>query len=127
MIERYYDKTGKKVAVLVSYGYGAGWSTWHYDETEEPFAIAFDKRVVEFWLAHKDDAAYVKALDAYQDNETKKEARELFEQWGYNNVFFGGFDDIVLRWVKVGTLFRIDEYDGSESLVTLDDEIYAKA
>lgn len=127
MVERHYDKTGKKVAVLVSYGYGAGWSTWYHGEAEEPFAIAIDKRVVEFWLQHRDDAEYLKALDAYKDNDVKRAASELFRTWGYEDVYFGGFDHIELRWVKAGTLFRIDEYDGAEGLVTLDDEVYCKA
>lgn len=109
-VERYV-KDGK-VAVLVSPGYGAGWSTWGQKE------LAYDKRVVEFWMQHKDDKEYLRQLDKFKNNKVQEEAEKLFEEWGYKDVYFGGFKQICIRWVPVGTLFRINEYDGSESIET---------
>ena len=43
MVEKYYNENGE-LGVLISTGFGAGWSSWNCDE------IAFDKRVVEYWL-----------------------------------------------------------------------------
>lgn len=112
-VERYI-KDGK-VAILVSPGYGAGWSTWERDE------LAYDKRVVEYWLKHKDDEEFMKEIDTWADeNSTKEAARKQFEEWGYPGVYFGGFKQIELVWLPKGTLFRIKEYDGSERIETND-------
>ena len=43
MVEKYYNEN-RELGVLISPGFGAGWSSWSCDE------IAFDKRVVEYWL-----------------------------------------------------------------------------
>ena len=43
-MEKYYNEKGE-VGVLISPGWGASWSTW-YDN----YAIAFDKRIIEYWL-----------------------------------------------------------------------------
>lgn len=86
-----------KVAVLVSPGYGAGWSTWA-DEIG-PEAAVFAPDVVAWVEAGKPDI----------DEE------EAFGRYGY----LGGLSDVVIEWVPVGTRFIIDEYDGSESLTIL--------
>lgn len=43
MVEKYYNENGE-LGVLVSGGFGAGWSTWNSNE------LAYDKRIVEKWL-----------------------------------------------------------------------------
>lgn len=83
-----------KVAVAVSYGFGAGWSTWNEVDP-------MDARFNQLFLDDKVDEA--KAL-----------VDEL--EMGYT----GGADDVEIVWVPVGTQFRITEYDGSESLETRD-------
>ena len=108
-----YTKDGQ-TAILVSPGYGAGWSTWGKNE------LAYDKRIVEFWLEHKDDEEYMKKLDKYDNNEVKENAEKLFQSWGYEGTYFGGFKQIELVWLPIGTLYRINEYDGSESIETND-------
>lgn len=83
-----------KVAVAVSYGFGAGWSTWNEVDP-------MDARFNQLFLDDKVDEA--KAL-----------VDEL--EMGYT----GGADDVEIVWVPVGMQFRITEYDGSESLETRD-------
>ena len=102
-----------KVAILVSRGFGAGWSTWNNKE------LAYDKRVVEFYLKHKDDEEFMHNIDKYE-SKTTKDAKKLFKSWGYEDVYFGGFSDIEICWLPVGTKFYITEYDGSETLNTID-------
>ena len=126
MVERYYNKDKTAIAVLVSHGYGGGWSTW-CGETEEPYQLAYDKQVVEFWLAHRDDDEYIENLCDILKNDDQKEAEEFFESLGYRHVFFGGFSQITLHWVPVGSKFEIAEYDGAESLRVLDDISFAIA
>lgn len=117
MAEYYYNEDGTKVAVLVSHGYGAGWSTWNNSE------LAYDKRVVEFWLAHKDNEKFMEEIDSFSYYEIK-EAEEFFESIGYSHIYFGGFNQIELEWVPIGCRWRIDEYDGAENLEILNMDNY---
>lgn len=84
-----------KVAVAVSPGFGAGWSTWNDINP-------MDARFNQLFLDGKAEAA-------------ASLCEEL--QLGYS----GGAKDVYIEWVPVGTKFVIDEYDGSESLVTIEE------
>lgn len=86
-----------KVAVLVSPGYGAGWSTWADAVLRE--RMVFDPEVVAYVEAGKQGP--------FPDLETK---------YGDGYFYDGGAEDLVVMWVPVGTKFRIQEYDGAESL-----------
>lgn len=87
-----------EVAVLVSHGYGAGWYSWN---TSIPECL-FEPRIVH-------------ALMAEDRKEAEKIATELWPD-GY----WGGIRGLTVHWLSPGTAFRIDEYDGSESLVEAD-------
>jgi len=83
-----------KVAVLYSPGFGAGWSTWNQGVPE----IIFDPAIVKF--------------------VENKQLAELhtYVTLKYPNIFLGGIKDLEVFWVPEGTLFKINEYDGSESI-----------
>jgi hypothetical protein len=83
-----------KVAVLVSPGYGAGWYTWH--DIEE---LIFDPSVVE-WVERQE----LDKIRAYMELK-------------YPDAYCGGLEDLEVNWVPAGERFRIEEYDGAESLV----------
>ena len=83
-----------QVAVLVSPGYGAGWYTWHGNEQ-----LLFDPSIAQ-WL---------------ETNELDK--IKAYLQLRYPDEYTGGLEDLVVEWVPVGARFRIEEYDGAESLV----------
>ncbi len=89
-----------KVAVLYSPGFGAGWSTWAHDGNEE--AMAMDRDLVLAFLEGGVNALVKVTAQKYPDNYT------------------GGADDVVVAWLPEGTRFEIREYDGSETLHTLD-------
>ena len=91
---------GGKVAVLYSPGFGAGWSTWAYDDTEQ--AMAMDRDLVLAFLDGGVDALVKVTAQKYPDNYT------------------GGAEDVEVAWLPEGTRFEIREYDGSETLHTLD-------
>jgi len=95
-----------KVAVLVSPGFGAGWSTWAYtgDEDNRDFML-FDPTLVDM----------VENKDSIEDIET-------YVKSVHPHTYCGGADDLTIEWLPVGTAFRIHEYDGSES-VEIRDEI----
>ena len=116
-------KKGKRYAVLVSPGYGAGWSTWGDSR------LAYDKRVVEFWLSHKDDKNFMETVEHFgtsyhPESDAHKEAREFFESCGYEMPYMGGFYKIKVEYVRPGELWRIQEYDGSEWLERFDTSDY---
>ena len=89
-----------KVAVLVSPGYGAGWSTWAYsgDEDCNDFML-FDPTLVDMI----ENCASTEEIEAYV---TAK----------YPDGYYGGADGLTIEWLPVGTQFRVHEYDGSETL-----------
>jgi hypothetical protein len=91
-----------KVAVLVSRGYGAGWSTW----TDE----------IETYLFHP---KLVQMVEEERHNEITTEWME--QELGLDVSYTGGTDGLEIQWVPVGTKFVIHEYDGHESLRTIDD------
>ena len=93
-----YVKNGK-VAILISPGYGSSWSFY-----EDP-ALAYDKRIVEYFLT----------------KPTEKEMQKYLEEIGYGHIWMGGYHQLKIVWVPQETKYRIVEYDGSESLQTPDD------
>ena len=98
-MEYYFNGDGTKVGVLISVGYGAGWSSWCTDD------IAFDKRVIEYWKNHP--------------RASSEEVEKAMLDFGYE-LYAGGYSQLVLQWVPVNTYFRIDEYDGAERIEMLD-------
>lgn len=104
-----YIKDGQ-VAVAYSPGYGAGWATWNYDESTD--ILIFHPDIINMILSNKQSEI---------DNDW------LVEHFGeeFKDVYCGGASNLDIKWVPVGTQFRIDEYDGSESVIALiNDNIY---
>ncbi len=89
-----------KVAVLYSPGFGAGWYTWNTDHE----AIIFHPRIVEL----------------VETNQRHKITKEFMEELGFPHIYCGGAEDLVVEWLPKGTSFQINEYDGSESIQTID-------
>ena len=87
-----------KVAVLVSYGYGAGWYSWNEDKR-----LLFHPKLV--------------------DMVEQKRNIEITDEWVLENIgiemYAGGARGLSIVWIEEGTAFEIDEYDGAESLKTL--------
>jgi hypothetical protein len=83
-----------KVAVLYSPDFGAGWYTWNYERPE----ILFDPAIVKLVESEK-----WAELDTYV---TLK----------YPDIYTGGMKDLKVEWMPEGALFKVNEYDGSESI-----------
>jgi len=99
-----YIKDGK-VAVLVSYGFGAGWSTWASDDKSE--RLLYEPNIVEILLSDKEGKEKDKLIHDYCEAN-------------YDGFYTGGVDGLNIEWLPVGTAFRIHEYDGSESVEVRD-------
>jgi hypothetical protein len=102
-----YIKDGQ-VAVLYSPGFGAGWSTWCYDYPE----IIFDPKIVEMIL---------------QDPENFHSGVLKYCEGKYPDAYLGGVDDLTICWLPEGTHFKINEYDGSESIEVRDEVLWTIA
>jgi len=97
-----YIKDGK-VGVLYSPGYGAGWSTWSY-KNEDKERMVFCPELCE-------------AIDkGLSQDKILSIAKAQFPE-----MYMGGLEDIEIVFLEPGTRFRIDEYDGSESIITKDE------
>lgn len=99
-----------KVAVLISPGFGAGWSTWNSIRdgiTSEQ--LLFDRTIaaltIQRDLEEITSDQYYELVSSYCD-----------ETFGKDNVYCGGVDDLEVVWIPEGTLFKVNEYDGSESI-----------
>ena len=97
--------------VLISPGFGAGWSTWN------ELGMATDVRII----------------DAFEHGVSEDEMKQLCVDLGYTGgfegttPFMGGFDELEIVEVPAGKLFQIREYDGSEYIEVFDDSDWLRA
>jgi hypothetical protein len=105
-------KRDQEVAVLYSPGYGAGWSTWA--EQSERELLLFDPDIVQL------------VMERDQNQITLEEFEQRMEMiWqlkGYTSYCAPG--EVQVTWLPEGTQFRIHEYDGSERVITLTEDIW---
>lgn len=91
-----------KVAVLVSPGFGAGWSTWADSDQSETLMF---------------HPTFIKAAQDGVSN-IEETARDIL---GDEYFYCGGWRNIEIQWIDQGSQFTIREYDGSESLMFIND------
>ena len=92
-----------KVAVLYSPGFGAGWSTWCHDDASVRLAMIFDPQIADI-------------VD--QGRADWQEQAQAIAQIKYPESYLGGLMDLKVKWLPVGTQFRVIEYDGNEDIET---------
>ena len=109
------DESKQEYAVLITRGFGSGWSSWN---TDYP-SLAYDKRVIEWYLQHN-DPVFSSKINSYHLDQDSKEAVKFFKECGYKDVYFGGYPHLQMRWVAAGKPWRVKEYDGNESIEYLD-------
>jgi hypothetical protein len=110
------------IKVLVSPGFGAGWSTWFSTLTPaQEYATITDPRLIAL--------AEDRTLDRHDDATLDRVRATLLEVLGPDgqDLYIGGWEDIAVREIPVGTLFKIREYDGSESIETFRPEFWFTA
>lgn len=101
-----YVNGNDEVGILYSPGFGAGWSTWNSE------CYAYDKRIVEKFIE-----------DPQLFRRVGPDLVAFMTSLGYDG-YYGGADDLSLKFIPKGTLFRINEYDGSESIELFDTSNY---
>jgi hypothetical protein len=87
------------VAVLYSPDFGSGWYTWNREQPE----LLFDPGIVQLV------------------EENKWDELKTYVTLKYPNIYDGGIWDLRVAWIPEGSLFRINEYDGDESIELKDD------
>ena len=106
-VERYIHPSTHLVAVVISPGYGAGWSSWAGTAEGEAIA-AFDRDIVQAVLNDNLDEAKRIAKAKIPDFNPRAKRLEI-------------------EWVDHGQEFRIWEYDGYESLQLKEQDRYMRA
>ena len=86
------------VAVLYSPGFGAGWYTWNQEYRD----MLFDPGMVD--LVQKKDI----------------EKMRVYAELKWPDAYLGGLEGLEIKWLSEGTKFIVNEYDGSESVETID-------
>lgn len=90
--------------IIVSPGYGAGWSTWDYEAGRE------GRKLMLTW------PPLIAAIEAGEKvDEDHPAFRSLVEALGHK-PYSGGLQKAVIKEVPEGVPFTIQAYDGSESL-----------
>lgn len=83
-----------KVAVLISPGFGAGWSTWNNEYPE----MLFDPGMVDLVL------------------KGNQEQMRAYAELKWPDAYLGGLNNLEIEWIAQGQRIKINEYDGSESI-----------
>ncbi len=101
------NEKGKFTAVLISPDYGAGYSTWGYGD-------CMDGELIKELLEN---------VDNFNPNEV-----DSGTEIDVSDYMSSSFDSLfTICFVPVGTLFRVTEYDGSESIEYFSESDYYEA
>lgn len=110
-----YVTTDNQTLVMYSPGYGSGWSTWNRKYTKY---FLFDIRIIDYISKKK----YIKE---FSDEEVKIFIKELFNINYYDDLpCLGGFWQLEIKLIPKNTMFKIREYDGSESIEIFNEKTY---
>ena len=101
------------MAVAISPGYGSGWSS--SCDTTVRWQMATDSRFIRFAGDAEYRARYINIKDFIAQNFTEPAILDSYT---------GGFDNIQIVFVPRGKMFRINEYDGHESIHFFDPNEY---
>ena len=85
------------VAVIIAPDYGAGWYSWHDNEE-----LLYSPSIVT-WVVSK-------------EFDKIKTYLELV----YPDDYYSDLTDLTVAWIPLGTLFRVEQYDGAEYIVMQD-------
>jgi len=118
-----YVTSNDRTLVLFSPGFGSGWSTWNGPGYEQ---LIFDTRIIDYITNEKTkDRLANLSKDMSQDDVEIKQLMETV--FGKNSIYLGGFLQLTIATIPIGTMFRIREYDGSESIEIFDKRKYYTA
>ena len=102
-----------EVAVLYSPGYGAGWASW---TIVYALQLATDSRIIKYRFG-------------LESNHPNINIENFMTQIiGFKiTPYVGGFTRTKVKFIQEGTMFRINEYDGEETIEIYSQNNYMKA
>jgi hypothetical protein len=101
-----------QVAILISANYGAGWYTANATHGDQ---LIKDSRIIRYKFDYDYRAQFSSLPDFFR--------KEL----GITKVYLEGFDNLVVKFIPLNTVFRIVEYDGAESIEIYNPHMYMTA
>ena len=116
---RLYTDVDEQLLVLIAPNFGAGWSTWNGGDDSEK--LLSDSRIIRFYH------------DTYLKTKTREVGpfQEFLESLGIYNVYITTLrplkDYLKIHQIPKGSRFRVNEYDGSETIVYFQEEKWATA
>jgi hypothetical protein len=99
--------------ILVSRGYGAGWSSWCSKKEVSQFMAEYQP-IIEFL---ETNGGRVKNLDKNKYNELNKlveECEEIIQKKFNEEIYTGGLSGLCVE--EVSGPYKITEYDGAEEI-----------
>lgn len=93
--------------ILVSKGYGAGWSSWHGDIPTK-FACEYEPIIKALESGDKLSDSHPAVLQYQKDCK---------EKFNCDYVYMGGLDGLQIEEISDDEGYQIHEYDGAESIV----------
>ena len=107
-----------QVAVVYAPGHGARWSTQSFSDPNLPALLVFHEAIVRYVLdtppAQRTERDLEVVLDGIMGHDS--EPSEF--------VYCGAVLDLAVRWLDVGTRFRILAHEGNEWVETYDPSDY---
>ena len=103
--------------ILVSYGFGAGWATWAYGDDQK--AIAEYKPIIDFLEAGGDRNDLNVETDYDEPSQYHPLVAQMMKDLDIDHFYTGGAEGLTVE--TVDGAYRINEYDGSESVFTTAD------
>lgn len=100
--------------ILISEGFGAGWTTWHSGPREERLFMLEYQPAIDL-LEAAVEADVVADLGSLEERFLR-DFRQAFP--GRPEPYMGGFGQLQVFEVPVSSLVRVGEYDGAESVET---------
>ncbi len=103
-----------EVAILISPGFGSGWYTSNGGRypNKEMEKLIKDSRVIRYAFDESYRANF-ESIDSFFENEI-----------GLSDLYFGGFDNVVVEFVPKHIAFRITEYDGAEGIEYFNPDLF---
>lgn len=89
-----------KIAILVTFGHGSGWSTWNNEKHKE--TMCMDCEIVQ----------------AVLDNDLQKAIEIVNKKCG--NINTAGIKSLRVEWVEKGKTFLIYDNEGWENIVLIE-------
>lgn len=104
------------VAVIVSRGYGSGWSTVaNYPSDTD--VLMYHPKLVEMIESGELE-------ELVNGNKAGDFAWWVKSVLGVDDMYLGGWSELEIQWIPQGTRFTVEEYDGAEYIVTEADLLY---